>query len=136
MVMNYRNLNLSLCSWRLSRMRLGWRIMKIQAMAHMTKAVEQNTRPKKRVVVRETQAVEPEIQEVEREIQAVKRETQAVEQEIQALEMILQWVKRGGEEALKRAEYMLDECHGDTSGKFEIYLNLLNVYLPYLLPIK
>ena len=36
-------------------------------------------------------------------------EEKTLEEETQALEMILHWVRRCGKEALKRAEYMLDE---------------------------
>ena len=44
-----------------------------------------------------------------RQKRALEQETQALEQESQALEMILHWFRcGGGQEALKRAEYVLD----------------------------
>ena len=45
---------------------------------------------------------------LEREIQAMEQKIQAVEQETQSLEMIHYWIRCGGREALKRAEYALD----------------------------
>ena len=41
-------------------------------------------------------------------VPTAKLETRAWEQETQALEMILHWIRRGGKEALKRAEDVLD----------------------------
>ena len=55
-----------------------------------------------------------ELREMKREIEVLEQETQAFEletapeQKTQALEMFLHWVRHGGKEALKRAEFVLD----------------------------
>ena len=61
----------------------------------------------------------------EREIQAVEQEIQAVEQEIQALEMIHHWIRCGGKEALKRAEYVLDGRDRDQRTQVEQHIEQL-----------
>ena len=57
----------------------------------------------------EGEELEQKIQAVRQKIQAVEQKTQAVAQETQALEIILNWIKLGGKEALRLAEYALDE---------------------------